>query len=122
MANKIYGAKNDEVITMRLIEILDTYQVPYEFYDFKDFPPTDEQLLKWGEHEGLALPINERSTFYKNNKRIYTKLSDQEKRDWLRKNNHLIIRPIIENEEDEILMMGGRPERIVKVVWGLELT
>lgn len=121
MAFKIYGAKNDEVITLRLLEILDLYEVPYEFIDFKEFPPTDEQLIKWGEHEGMELPINERSTFFKNNKRHYVKMTDAEKRDWLRKNNHLIIRPIIENEEEEILMMGGRPERIVKVVWDLEL-
>lgn len=122
MAYKIYGSKNDESITMRLISILNTYQVPYEFYDFKEFPPTDAQLLKWGEHEGTELPLNERSTFYKNNKRHYIKFTDEQKRDWLRKNNHLILRPIIENEEAEILMIGGRPERIVKVVWGLELS
>lgn len=121
MAYKIYGAKNDEAITLRLLEILDTYEVPYEFFDFKEFPPTDEQLLKWAEHEGMELPINERSTFFKNNKRHFVKMTDTEKRDWLRKNNHLIIRPIIENEEEEILMMGGRPERIVKVVWELDL-
>ena len=46
----IYGVGNDETI-LKLRDILDQAEVEHEFFDFKDFPPTTEQLEKWAEYE-----------------------------------------------------------------------
>ena len=64
----IYGVKNDDQIT-KLTDILDECEIEYEFRDFRDFPPTVEQLQRWGEFEGEDLPMNLRSNFFKKNKR-----------------------------------------------------
>jgi arsenate reductase-like glutaredoxin family protein len=115
---KIYGVKNDAEIE-KLLEILELHEVSFEFLDFRDFPPTNEQLLKWGEFDGTEFPINERSTFVKKNRKIFNGLTANEKFEWLRKHHQILIRPIIENEAEEVISIGGRPERLMKVVFGI---
>lgn len=119
MIYKIYGMKNDDQIT-KLLEVLDMCEISYDFFDFREFPPTNEQFLKWAEFEGEDLPINTRSTFFKKNQKEYSKLSEIQRFDWLRKNHLLIHRPIIEDEDGTVLSVGGRPERIAKVVFHIE--
>ncbi|MFZ4713227.1 MAG: hypothetical protein ACOYL6_05935 [Bacteriovoracaceae bacterium] len=116
---KIYGVKNDPEME-KLLEILDLNACPHEFYDFRDFPPTDEQLLKWGEFDGTEFPINERSTFVKKNRKQFAALEQKDKFEWLRKHHVILIRPIIENQEGEVLSTGGRPERLLKVIFELD--
>jgi arsenate reductase (glutaredoxin) len=115
---KIFGVKNDELIT-KLLEILEYSEIDFEFVDFRDCPPTDEQLLKWGEFEGIEFPINPRNSLFKRNKKKFSVLTNTKKADWIRENYHVILRPIIENESEEILSIGGRPERISKSIFGL---
>lgn len=117
---KIFGVKNDELIT-KLIEILDFHEVEYEFLDFRDCPPSDEQLYKWGEFEGVELPTNPRNSLFKRNKKKFDLLENPKKADWIRQNYHVIIRPIIENDAGEVLSIGGRPERLAKTVFGISL-
>lgn len=116
---KIYAVKNDDGI-QKLLDILTEFETSFEFFDFKEFPPTDEQLKKWAAFEGVEYPINERSTFVKKNRKNFQKLTELEKYEWLRKNNHIILRPVIEDENDDVLSIGGRPERLLKVVFGFE--
>ncbi len=93
---KIYAVKNDDGI-QKLLDILTEYETDFEFFDFKEFPPTDEQLKKWGAFEGTDYPINERSTAVKKSRKDFLKLSDLAKCEWLRKHHLVILRPIIED-------------------------
>lgn len=116
----IYGIKIDTPI-IKLMEILDKFEIPYEFFDFRDFPPEEEQLRKWGDFQQEEWPINGRSTLFKKKERIFLKLTKNEKVLWLQKHYHVLERPIIENDQGEVLSIGGRQERIAKVVFNLEL-
>ena len=115
----IYGVGNDEII-IKLRDILDQAQVEYEFFDFKDFPPTNEQLEKWAEHEGCEFAINEKSSLFKKNKKHWNKANYDQRLEFIQKNYRLIVKPIIEDEHGEIISIGGRPERLAKKVFGLE--
>ena len=114
----IYGVKNDPGIE-KLLAILDECEIEYRFYDIRSFPPTHEQLDRWAEFEGVDLPINERSSFVKKNRKKYSKLPLKEQKDWLIKNYIAIVRPIIDDETEEVLSIGGRPERLAKTIFGL---
>lgn len=116
---KIYGVKNDDQI-QKLLDFLTLAEVPFEFLDFRDNPPTDEQLISWAEYENMDYILNTKSRSFKEGEKKFNSLkTDKEKFDWIRKNYHLIIRPIIENEAGEILSIGGRPERVAKVVFNI---
>jgi arsenate reductase len=115
----IYGMKNDDQIT-KLLDVLEQCEIEFDFFDYRETPPTNEQLIKWAEFEGEDLPINTRSTFFKKNTKEFNKLTEIQKFDWLRKNHLLIHRPIIEDEEGNVLSVGGRPERIAKTVFNIE--
>jgi len=116
---KIYGVKNDEQIA-KLLEILEDCEIEFDFFDYRDCPPTNEQIINWAEFEGDDFPINLRSTFFKKNKKHFVKLSHDDKCSWLRKNYICLLRPVIENEENEILSIGGRPEKLASKIFGLE--
>lgn len=117
---RIFGVKNDELIS-KLLEILDFHEVEYEFLDFRDNPPSDELLYKWGDFEGVELPTNQRNSLFKRNKKKFNLLDNPKKTDWIRQNYHVIIRPIIENKNGEVLSIGGRPERVARTVFGISL-
>jgi arsenate reductase-like glutaredoxin family protein len=115
---KIFGVKNDDQIS-KLLEILDECEVQYDFIDFRDMPPSDEELIKWAEYENDDYPINARSSFFKKNKKFFNKLPENERFNWLRTNYICLSRPIIESEDGEILSIGGRPEKIATKVFSL---
>jgi len=114
----IYGVRNCEQ-NDKLIEILDEVEIEYEFFDFRDFPPTAEQLKDWGEFEEEDFPINFRSNLFKKNKKKFDKMDEEKKILWLQEHYHCLNRPIITTEQGEILSVGGRPERIAKTVFKL---
>ncbi|EQC50516.1 ArsC/Spx/MgsR family protein [Bacteriovorax sp. DB6_IX] len=118
---KIYGIRNCEQ-NEKLLEILDEAEVEYEFFDFRDYPPSEEQLEQWGEFEGEEYPINYRSSLFKKNKKKFDKLSDQQKVVWLQQHYHCLLRPVIIQESEdsqEILAVGGRPERLAQKAFKL---
>lgn len=117
---KIYGVKNDEY-QQKLLDILDSAEIEYQFYDFREFPPDKDQIIIWAEFLGEDFPLNLRSSFFKKNKKKFEKLASFEQKVlWLGKNYHALAKPIIEDEGGEILSIGGRPERLAIDIFGLE--
>ena len=114
----IYGIRNCEQ-NEKLLDILEEAEVEFEFFDFRDFPPTEEQLREWGEFESDDFPINYRSSLFKKNKKKFDKMNDGDKVVWLQQHYHCLIRPIITNDQGDILSIGGRPERLAKTVFNL---
>lgn len=117
---RIYGSDYDVNCT-RLGEILTMADIPHTLVDMKEWPPTDEQILKWGEFEGEEYPINGRSTPFKKFERQFLRLDKAGQLDWIRKNVHVVTRPIVEDENGEVLAMGGRPERVAKSVFLIDI-
>lgn len=116
----IYSIKNDPE-TEKLLEVLNAYEVPLTFYDHRDHPPEDEKLRKWAEEMDEDYPVDGRSTLWKKSERMFLRLELPERYEWLRKHYHVIKRPIIEDENGAILVMGGRPERILKDLCNIRL-
>lgn len=116
----IWGVGNDDQL-VKLKAILEEFEVDFEFRDFRDYPPSVDDLLKWGEHEGEEFPLNPRSTFVKKNRKNFDKLTTAKKAEWLARNYQAISRPIIEDGDGEVLSIGGRPERLLKTVFNLDL-
>ena len=116
----IYGSDYDPNCT-RLVELLEAVEIEHTLVDLKKWPPTDEQIIKWGEFQGEEYAINGRSTPFKKIERVFKKWTKQEQMNWIRLNPHVLERPIIEDPEGVVLSMGGRPERVAKNVFLIEI-
>lgn len=120
VGHRIYGSAYDPNCT-RLCEILTMAEIPHTLVDLKEWPPTDEQILRWGEFAGEDYPINRRSTPFKKFERQFLRLDKAGQLEWLRKNSHVLERPIVEDENAEVLSIGGRPERVAKQVFLIDI-
>ena len=109
----VYSIRNDSS-AIRLIEILDEFGIDYKFFDYRDFPPSDEQLKKIADFDGSEYPVNPRNSLFKKSWKVFNKLTEEERFDWFREHYHVLHRPVIENREGEILSIDGRPERIAR--------
>ena len=116
----IYSIKNDPD-TAKLLQVMEEHEVPLTFYDHRDHPPEDEQLKKWAEFMGQDFAVDGRSTLWKKSERMFLRLDEAGRMEWLRKHYHVLKRPILEDENHEILVIGGRPERILKDLCNIRL-
>ena len=73
---------------------LETNKIDYEFIDFKKSPPTQAQIIAWGDYFG-ELPVNKKGMTYRKYKDHYEALSMSEKIDFIIANTSLIKRPIL---------------------------
>ncbi len=116
----IFGIKNDPV-AIALIELLDHHNIDYKFFDYRDFPPSDEQLKRFADFDESDYPINLRSNLYKKNEKKFIQLTESARYNWLREHYHVLHRPIVENREEVVLAVGGRAERILKEMTGIDV-
>jgi arsenate reductase-like glutaredoxin family protein len=100
----------------QLFDFFKHYNLDCVFFDYRDYPPSDEQLKKWAEYLDEEFPINFRNTLYKKSEKRFNSLTLAQKYDWLREHYHVLERPIIENFDGEVLSIGGRPERVFEKV------
>jgi len=98
----LYGIQNcDSVRKAR--KSLEMRGIAYEFIDFKSTPADEATIRRWLAHTDLKTLFNTRSTTYRNLKLKAADLSDQEKIEWLAKENMLIKRPVLVTEEKVII-------------------
>ncbi len=109
----VWGIRNEPEME-KLLQIFADFEVPHQFYDLRDFPPEDAQLLKWAEFLNQDYPNAGRSTLWKKSERMFLRLSEPERLNWIRKHYHVIERPVVEDETGAVLIIGARPERIAK--------
>lgn len=91
---KIYGIKNCDSVR-KAIKFLKTNDIPYEFIDFRETPVDDTIIASWLKSTDIKTLFNTRGTTYRTLKLKELDLSDQEKQNWLAKENMLIKRPVI---------------------------
>jgi len=91
---KIYGIKNCDSVR-KAIKYLKSQNIPYEFIDFRETPIEKDTISQWLKSTKIDVLFNTRGTTYRTLKLKELKLNEQEKADWLTKENMLIKRPVI---------------------------
>lgn len=91
---EIYGIKNCDSVR-RALKYLKAHDIPYHFTDFKETPVDEQTIRRWLETSDLKTLFNTRGTTYRTLKLKELNLNDEEKVQWLAKENMLIKRPVI---------------------------
>lgn len=91
----IYGIKNCDSVK-KAVKYFKEHNLEYEFVDFKITPVDEEKISSWLKDQSIDKLFNARSTTYRKLKLKELGLSDDEKAEWLAKENLLIKRPVIE--------------------------
>jgi len=91
---KIYGIKNCDSVR-KAIKYLKSHNIPYEFIDFRETPVGEDIISQWLQSTPINTLFNTRGTTYRTLKLKEHNLSDQEKAQWLAKENMLIKRPVV---------------------------
>ncbi len=98
----VYGIKNcDSVKKAR--RWLDAHGIEYRFVDFKNEPVDCTVIDRWLERADIKTLFNSRSTTCRTLGLKAMNLDDTQKRAWLCKENLLVKRPVIENENRVII-------------------
>ena len=91
---EIYGIKNCDSVR-KALKYLKAHDIPYRFIDFRETPVDKTTIRSWLDEADLNTLFNTRGTTYRTLKLKEMNLSDEEKIEWLAKENMLIKRPVI---------------------------
>lgn len=91
---KIYGIKNCDSVR-KAIKYLKSREIAYEFIDFRETPVDQSTISTWLRSTDIKTLFNTRGTTYRTLKLKTLDLSDEDKQQWLAKENMLIKRPVI---------------------------
>ena len=105
---KLYGIKNcDSVRKAR--KFFKEHDIGYKFVDFRETPVTEDTINKWLKKVPVDTLFNKRGTTYRTLKLKELDLDDEEKKEWLAKENMLIKRPVVEYKDQVIV--GFDPQK-----------
>ena len=99
---EIYGIKNCDSVR-KALKYLKAHNIPYQFIDFRETPAEEATIRSWLDKADLKTLFNTRGTTYRTLKLKELNLSDEEKIQWLAKENMLIKRPVICFDEKVII-------------------
>jgi Spx/MgsR family transcriptional regulator len=99
---RIYGIKNCDSVK-RALQFFKEHNLKYELQDFKTDKVGCEKISFWLQHVDMKTIFNSRSTTYKTLNLKDLNPEDNEKKEWLCKENLLIKRPVIEFENSVII-------------------
>ena len=100
---KVYGIKNCDSVK-KALKFLKQHELEYELHDFKIESVECDKIKTWAESVEMKQLFNTRGTTYRTLKLKELNLNDEQKSDWLCKENMLIKRPVIEYSQDKILV------------------
>ncbi len=92
---KVYGIKNCDSVK-KAVKFFKEHNIDYELFDFKKEPLACQKIDEWLQHTSIEKLFNARSTTYRNLKLKELNLNDEQKSEWLCRENLLIKRPVIE--------------------------
>jgi Spx/MgsR family transcriptional regulator len=104
---KIYGIKNCDSVK-KALKYFEGHNVEYELFDFKKEQITCDMLERWLKNTDIQTLFNSKSTTYRNLNLKELNLDDEQKAQWLCKENLLIKRPVIEHNNG--LLVGFNEE------------
>lgn len=91
----IYGIKNCDSVK-KAVKFLKAKEVEYTFVDFKSDPVGCDVITPWLQQVEIKKLFNTRGTTYRTLKLKALNLNDQEKLEWLCRENMLIKRPVLD--------------------------
>jgi len=100
---KVYGIKNCDSVK-KAIKFLKENDLEYTLQDFKTDPVSLETVTAWSKSVEMKQLFNTRGTTYRTLKLKDLGLNEEQKLQWLAKENMLIKRPVIEYSSDKILV------------------
>jgi len=100
---RIYGIKNCDSVK-KAIKFLIENKIEYALHDFKTDPVECSKVQTWAKSVEMKQLFNTRGTTYRTLKLKELNLNDEEKLEWLCKENMLIKRPVIEYSQDKVLV------------------
>ncbi len=110
---RVYGIKNCDSVK-KALSFLKKHALEYEFHDFKTQELSREQISSWLKKTDIKTLFNSRSTTYRTLKLKELNLTDEQKAEWLYKENMLIKRPVIEYNSE--LLVGYNEDNYTKVL------
>jgi len=99
----LYGIPNCDTVK-KVKKVLDKKGLEYIFINFKNSPPKESELNRWGQFLG-ELPVNRRGTTFRKIKDNYNNASKKEQMSILMANSSAIKRPILE-KAGQVLSIG----------------
>ncbi len=100
---KVYGIKNCDSVK-KAIKFLKQHGIDYTLQDFKTDPVSQDKVRRWAESVEMKQLFNTRGTTYRTLKLKDLNLNDEQKLEWLAKENMLIKRPVIEYSLDKVIV------------------
>jgi Spx/MgsR family transcriptional regulator len=99
---KIYGIKTCGSVR-KALKFFKENEIEYDFVDIKKEPVGTEKIEEWLDKVDIDLLFNNRGTKYRTLKLKELNLNEDEKKEWLTKENLLIKRPVIEFGDDVVV-------------------
>ncbi len=100
---KVYGIKNCDSVK-KALKFLKEHDLEYSFQDFKTDPVDYDKVSQWVKSVEMKQLFNSRGTTYRTLKLKELDLNDEQKIEWLCKENMLIKRPVIEYGTNKVLV------------------
>ncbi len=89
----------------KAVKFCKTHDIEYTFIDFRESPVDEEVISEWlAAGATIKALFNSRSTTYRRLKLKDKNLNDQEKIEWLAKENLLLKRPILSLDDGRVVV------------------
>lgn len=98
----VYGIKNCDSVK-KAIKFLNEQSIPYSFVDFKTSPVDIDKVQEWLNHVEISVLFNTKGTTYRTLGLKSLDLNDNDKAQWMSKENLLIKRPVIQYNSNVIV-------------------
>lgn len=99
----VYGIKNCDSVK-KALKFLKQHDLEYTLHDFKTDAVSLEKVSTWSQSVEMKQLFNTRGTTYRTLKLKDLNLNDEQKLEWLAKENMLIKRPVIEYDTNKVLV------------------
>lgn len=100
---KVYGIKNCDSVK-KAVKFLKENGIEFTLQDFKTDPVECKEVQRWAKSVEMKQLFNSRGTTYRTLKLKELDLNDEQKLEWLCKENMLIKRPVIEYSKDKFIV------------------
>lgn len=104
---KVWGIKNCNSVK-KALKFLDFKGVEYEFIDYRETPPSLQEINQWVNQVGIEAVLNTKGATYRSLKMAKQNPSLDKKVEWMSKYPMLIKRPIL--EQGEKILFGFKEE------------
>ncbi len=99
----VYGIKNCDSVK-KALKFLKQHELEYTLHDFKTDAVSIDKVSQWNQSVEMKQLFNTRGTTYRTLKLKDLNLNDEQKLEWLAKENMLIKRPVIEYGTNKVLV------------------